>query len=507
MLLQEPTARRALIPGRRPIRHHPDLPFPNMLRPFLGFALFAAAWLMPAEGAPNIIYILADDLGYGDLGCYGQQKFSTPNIDRLAREGMRFTSFYAGNTVCAPSRSALLTGQHTGHTSIRGNAEVMPEGQEPLPADTLTIPEVLRPAGYTSGAFGKWGLGFVGTEGDPQAQGFDRFFGYNCQRFAHRYFPPYLWDGTRQVFLPGNDMRSTTTYAPDVLHDEMLGFIRTHASGPFFLFVATPIPHAELAAPDDEILAQFKGKFPEVPFPGWNGVWGGEAAYGPNAAPGGYAPQATPRATFAAMVTRLDRQVGDLLRLLDELGIADNTLVIFTSDNGPHVEGGHEESFFDSNGPFRGHKRDMYEGGIRVPMIARWPGRIAAGRIVDQPFAAWDILPTLSELAGVNPPVGVDGLSMVPILLGRPGQQRHEYLYWEFSEGRPVQAVRAGDWKAIHTFADKERPARTELYNLAADPGETTNLAAEEPLVTERLRRYMAEAHRFNARFPLPIDR
>jgi arylsulfatase A len=456
---------------------------------------------------PNIIYILADDLGYGDLGCYGQKKFATPNIDRMAREGLRFTSFYAGCTVCAPSRSALLTGQHTGHTPVRGNAEVMPEGQAPLPAAAVTIPEVLHRAGYVSGAFGKWGLGFVGTEGDPLAQGFDRFLGYNCQRFAHRYYPPYLWDGGLQVFLPGNDMRAKSTYAPDVLHAETLEFIRANREKPFFLFVATPIPHAEMQAPDDEILADFRGRFPEKPFPGIvPGPWGGEANYGPRAAPGGYAAQAQPRATFAAMVTRLDRQVGELLRLLDDLGIAENTLVMFTSDNGPHTEGGHDPDFFASSGPLRGTKRDLYEGGIRVPMLARWPGRIAAGSVVHTPFAAWDILPTLAELGGLKTPTASDGVSLVPTLLGKPGQQEHAYLYWEFRERAPCQAVRAGPWKAIRTFASVKQSEKFELYNLTDDLGETRNVASEQPLIVERMRRQMAEAHRFNPNFPLPCD-
>jgi len=476
-----------------------------VLLPLATLALSAA----PATPArpPNVIYILADDLGYGDLGCYGQKKFATPNIDRLAREGMKFTSFYAGNTVCAPSRSSLLTGQHTGHTPIRGNAEIFPEGQEPLPAAIITIPKVLNEAGYVSGAFGKWGLGFVGTEGDPLAQGFDRFFGYNCQRAAHRYYPPYLWDGEEQVFLPGNDMRTKTTYAPDVLHAATLDFIRTNSGKSFFLYVASPIPHAELQAPDDEILAQFKGKFPETPYAGRiPGPWPGEANYGPHAAPGGYAEQAMPKATFAAMVTRLDRQVGEIMRLLDELGIAENTLVIFTSDNGPHVEGGHDPAFWDSSGPLRGVKRDLYEGGIRVPFIARWHGHIAAGKEVSAPFAAWDILPTLAELGGVKSPANTDGVSLVPTLLGKPGQAEHEYLYWEFRERGPSQAVRAGPWKAIHTFAGVGHPDTFELYNLSTDLGETNNVTAQQPLESERLRRYMAEAHRYNPKFPLPCD-
>jgi arylsulfatase A-like enzyme len=469
------------------------------------------AWGMAAGFAadkPNIIYILADDLGYGDLSCYGQKRFSTPNIDRLAAEGIRFTSFYSGSTVCAPSRSALMTGLHTGHTPIRGNVEIIPEGQKALPADSLTIPEVLREAGYLSGGFGKWGLGFIGTEGDPLAQGFERFFGYNCQRVAHRYYPPYLWDDRVQFFLPGNDMRTKTTFAPDVIHQQTMDFIRRNRQRPFFIYLATTIPHAELQVPEDENFARFKGKFPEKPFAGSPArPEAGQADYGPQAAMGGYAPQPAPKAAFAAMVTRLDRQVGELLRLLDELQLSANTLVMFTSDNGPHLEGGHDPDFFDSNGPLRGYKRDMYEGGIRVPMLARWPDRIPAGVTVDLPAAAWDILPTLAELGGAKAPASIDGISLVPTLLGRPGQREHEYFYWEFRERGPSQAVRAGSWKAIRVFAGKETPERFELFNLASDPGETRDMTASETLIAERMRRYMAEAHRAHPDFPLPIDK
>lgn len=461
-----------------------------------------------APAKPNIIFILADDLGYGDVSCYGQKKFSTPNIDRLAAEGMRFTDFYAGCTVCAPSRSSLMTGQHTGHAVIRGNAEVMPEGQAPLPAAAVTIPEVLREAGYVSGGFGKWGLGFVGTEGDPVAQGFNRFFGYNCQRMAHRVYPPYLWDGDTQVFLAGNDMHTRSTYAPDVIHRAALDFIRQNRERPFFLYFPTTIPHAEMLAPDDEIFARFKGKFPETPYPGEvPDKWPGKADYGDGAVPMGYASQPMPHAAFAAMVTRLDRYVGDILRLLDELGLAQNTLVCFASDNGPHREGGHDPDFFDSNGPLRGIKRDLSEGGIRVPFIARWPGRIAAGGTSGLPAAFWDLMPTFAELAGAAAPKTADGISIAPTLLGRGAQPKHDYLYWEFNAANPGQAVRAGEWKAIRTFAKGEAPERFELYRLTSDIGEAHNLAADEPLVAERMRRYMAEAHRYNAQFPLPPEK
>lgn len=469
-------------------------------------ALLAAADNAPPRRPPNIILILVDDLGYGDLSCYGQKRFATPNIDRMAAEGIRFTSFYAGAPVCAPSRSTLMTGQHTGHTPIRGNAEVMPEGQTPLPGTAPSVPKLLRGGGYASGGFGKWGLGFIGSEGDPLAQGFDRFFGFNCHRWAHRYYPPYLWDGRLQVFLPGNDMRQKTTYAPDLIQREALEFIRQNRSKPFFLYFPTTIPHAEMMAPDDEILAHFRGRFPETPFAGWAGPWGGEADYGPRAAPGGYAAQPMPRATFAAMVTRLDRQVGELLRLLDELGVAEDTLVMLTSDNGPHKEGGHDPEFFDSNGPLRGGKRDLYDGGIRVPFIARWPGTIAPGRTTDMAAAFWDVLPTLADLTGLPIPADIDGISLLPALRGRGEQAQHGYLYWEFGEVNAGQAVRSGEWKAIRFFAEGGRPERVELYNLARDIGETRDLAAQEPGIVAKMIRHMNEAHRANSKFPLPVD-
>jgi arylsulfatase A-like enzyme len=312
---------------------------------------------------PNIIYILADDLGYGDLSCYGQQLFRTPNIDKLAAEGMLFTQHYSGATVCAPSRSALMTGLHTGHTPIRGNKEIKPEGQHPIPDSLMTLPKILQAEGYTTGGFGKWGLGFPGSEGEPNNQGFDYFYGYNCQRLAHHYYPRHLWRNDQVDSLEENFGSAKGSYAPDLIQDEALSFIDTHKKGPFFLFYAAVAPHAELVAPDD-YMEKFRGKLePEKKYDGHDEE--------PEYREGRYESQQEPHAAFAAMITHLDDRVGELVTRLDDLGIAENTLVIFTSDNGPHKEGGADPDYFDSNGVYKGYKRDLYEGGIRVPMLPR----------------------------------------------------------------------------------------------------------------------------------------
>ena len=432
---------------------------------------------------PNIIYILADDLGYGDLSCYGQQKFSTPNIDRLAAGGMRFTQHYSGATVCAPSRSALMTGLHTGHTFIRGNYEVKPEGQYPLPDSVFTLAESLQRAGYVTGAFGKWGLGFPGSEGDPNHQGFDTFFGYNCQRQGHHYYPYHLWYNQDSLVLPANAGQRKGNYAPDLIHEQTLAFIEAHRDTSFFLYVPSIIPHAELVAPDS-ILANFRGKFgTETPFEGTDG--------GPKYRTGNYESQDEPHAAFVAMIHILDRQVGEIVRRVEELGIADNTLIVFTSDNGPHEEAGADPTYFDSNGPYRGVKRDLYEGGIRVPMIAYWPGTVKGGSQSDHISAFWDVFPTVAELTGAEAATTTDGISMAPTLRGEGAQREHEYLYWEFHERGGRQAVRRGKWKAVR-YNVKEKPdAMVELYDLSTDPGETHDLAADYPVEEEQLRRLM----------------
>ncbi len=436
------------------------------------------------ESPPNIIYILADDLGYGDLGCYGQEKFATPHLDQLAMDGIRFTRHYSGSTVCAPSRSVLMTGLHTGHTPIRGNQEVKPEGQWPMADSVHTLAELLKDAGYVTGAFGKWGLGFPGSEGDPVNQGFDQFFGYNCQRFAHRYYPEYLWENSEKVMLPGNDWSTTKTYAPDVIQEKTLEFIRSHRDTSFFAFVPIVIPHAELIVPEDEIYQEYKGRYPEEPYEGRPG-----ADYGPDMVIGMYCSQEEPHATFAAMVHRIDLYVGEIVQELEELGIAENTLIMFTSDNGPHQEGGADPDFFHSSGGLRGVKRDLYEGGVRVPMIAAWPGTIAKGKITHHVSAFWDVLPTLSEVAGFEVDQS-DGISFLPALLGEK-QPTHEFLYWEFHERGGKQAILSDPWKAVRLGVGQNPNGPLELYNLQEDPIEANNVADKHPELVEKFSRMM----------------
>ena len=448
---------------------------------------------------PNVVFILADDLGWGDLGCYGQQRFQTPNIDSLAKNGLRFTQCYSGTTVSAPSRSCLITGTHSGHTPIRGNLELAPEGQFPLPEDAATFFHDLKSVGYTTGAFGKWGLGFVGTTGDPLKQGIDKFYGFNCQLLAHSYYPDHLWDNDTRIELPDNTDSipyGQGTYAPDLIHQEALAFLdSTAAAGkPFFLWYPTMIPHAELIVPEDSIMVSLRGKYPETPYHGIDD--------GPYFRKGGYCSQPDPHAAFAAMVTRLDHYVGDLVRHLKELGIYDNTIIIFSSDNGPHREGGADPDFFDSNGPWRGYKRDVYEGGIRVPMIVSWPGHVKPGTETDFMCSFWDLMPTFRDLTGSASPEEMDGISLLPLLEGRKGQRQHDYLYFEFQELGGRQAVREGDWKLVHIDIRSESP-RYELYNLAQDSGETQDVSAEYPDIVSRLQALMADAHVPNPDFPV----
>jgi len=420
---------------------------------------------------PNIVYILADDLGYGDLSMTGQQKFATPNIDRLAKEGMFFTQHYSGATVCAPSRSALMTGLHTGHTPVRGNKEVKPEGQWPIPDETLTLPERLKDKGYTTGAFGKWGLGYPGSEGDPLNQGFDRFYGYNCQRLGHNYYPYYLWDDDKKTMLEENEGFKKGQYAPNLIHEQALMFIEKNKDTPFFMYYPSIIPHAELIAPKD-YMDKFIGKLePETPYEGLED--------GPKYREGPYESQDNPHAAFAAMVQLLDDQVGEIVAKLEELGIADNTLIIFTSDNGPHLEGGADPDFFDSNGPYRGYKRDLYEGGIHVPMITKWPGQVEEGSKTNHISAFWDVVPTLMEVIEGQPIEDIDGVSFLPTLLGGNNQTEHDHLYWEFHEKGGRQAIRKNQWKLVRYNVNKG--GAYELYNLNDDIGEQNNLAENMP--------------------------
>lgn len=425
-----------------------------------------------AADKPNIIYILLDDAGYGDLSCYGQKKFSTPHMDKLATEGMKFTRHYSGSTVCAPTRCALMTGLHTGHCYVRGNREVKPEGQAPMPADTVTIPRLLKKAGYATAAFGKWGLGFPGSASDPMEH-FDRFYGYNCQREAHIYYPHHLWDDREKVEFDG------TTYAPDVISEQTLDWIRQVKDQPFFAYLAITIPHAAMQVPE-EYAAPFRKQFPE--FEDKVGKYGGSEV-------------TNPIAGFAGMMDYLDKDVAKLMALLDELEIDDNTLVILTSDNGPHKEGGHDPDFFDSNGELTGYKRDLTEGGIRTFMLARWPDKIKPGTTTDHISAHWDMLPTFCELAGIDSPENIDGVSMVPTLTGEGEQTAHDYLYWEFYERGGKKAAVWGDWKALQLNVGKDNPDPIALYNLADDAAEQKNLAKANPELVSRAKEIFKAAH------------
>lgn len=446
-----------------------------------------------AQRKPNIIYIIADDLGYGDLSCYGQALFITPNIDRLAEEGVRFINHYAGAPVCAPSRSVLMTGLHTGHTPIRGNKEWEPEGQWPIPDSAFTVAELLKSHGYVTGTFGKWGLGFVDTEGAPHRQGIDLFFGYNCQRLAHNYYPSYLWRNEEKIMMEGNTGTDKVTYAPEVIHREALKFIEDNKDTTFFLFYPAIMPHAELVAPE-EYMARFRGQL--LPEKSFSGVDDGERFR-----TGPYASQEESHAAFAAMVTLLDNMVGEIIEKVHALGLDENTIIIFTSDNGPHLEGGADPDYFNSNGDLRGYKRDVYEGGIRVPMIARWKGRITEGVTTDHVSAFWDVLPTFADIVGAELTTPTDGISFLPVLLGDTArQQDHESLYWEFHEQGGSRGVRAGDWKLVQYNAWSEPPGAFQLYNLRDDAGELNDLAKEFPEKADELKTIMA-----GQRTPSPV--
>jgi len=432
---------------------------------------------------PNIIFILADDLGYGDVGCYGQKVIQTPHIDKLAAEGMRFTDHYAGSTVCAPSRCCLMTGLHTGHAIIRGNANV------PLRPSDVTVAKLLKGAGYATGIIGKWGLGEAGSTGIPNKQGFDYWFGYLNQRHAHNYYPMFLWRNQEQVPLknevrdinpPGGVATKRVEYSHDLFAAEALRFVEQNKDKLFFLYLAFTIPHANNEAGQKGMEVPSFEPYADKDWP-------------------------EPQKGHAAMITRMDRDIGRLMARLKELGLDNNTLVMFSSDNGPHKEGGGDPEFFKSSGPLRGYKRALYEGGIRVPLIARWPGRIKAGAVNNHVSAFWDFLPTCCDLAGVETPEGIDGVSILPALLGRSAQQKeHEYLYWEFHEQGKRQAVRMGDWKGVRLDVAKDPDGPIELYNLKDDVGETKNVAAQNPGIVEKIEKYMKAAHVPSEHWPMP---
>lgn len=436
---------------------------------------------------PNIIYILADDLGYAELGSYGQDKIRTPRLDMMAKQGLRFTQHYSGNAVCAPSRCVLMTGLHSGHAQVRNNSETKPDGQLPIVANTLTIARILQQLGYATGMIGKWGLGMHDSTGDPQKQGFGHFFGYYCQRHAHNHCPKFLWRNAQQVPLEGNPGGAKgKTHSHDLFEKESLEFIRKNKDKSFFLYLPFTIPHVALQS-NDESLKEYQGKFEETPYLGKKG----------------YQPHPTPRAAYAAMITQMDRTVGRIIDLLQQLGLDDDTIIIFSSDNGPTHDGvgGSDSVFFRSAGRLRGFKGSLFEGGVRVPMIVRWPGESAPGRTTEHISGFQDVLPTLCDIAGAKTPNGLDGISMLPTILGKGAQKEHDFLYWEFPGYGGQQAVRMGDWKALRQNMHKGN-LTLQLYNLAKDIGETTDVAAANPAIVERALRIMHEQHVPSKVFP-----
>lgn len=440
---------------------------------------------------PNIVYIIADDLGYAEVGCYGQKKIKTPNIDKLAAQGMKFTQHYSGNPVCAPSRCVLMTGKHSGHSQVRANKQVGGKegwelgstigGQWPLEAGTVTAAKILKDAGYTTGAFGKWGLGRVGTTGNPNKQGFDHFYGYICQRQAHTYYPNHLWRDSKVEWIEENKDGKEGAYSHDLIANEALKFVKANKDRPFFLYVPFTIPHVALQVPEDS-LAEYRGKWPDPPYTGDKG----------------YFPHPHPRACYAAMVTRMDRDVGRIMSLLKELNLEDNTIVMFTSDNGPTFNGGSDSEFFESARPLRGLKGSVYEGGIRVPFIIRWPGKIKAGSTSEHICAFWDFLPTCCQLLGVDAPADIDGISILPTLLGQQSKQKkHKYLYWEL---RGQQGVRMGRWKAVRLKPNQ----KIQLYDLDKDIGEQNDVAGVNPDIVAKMVEIMKTGRTESKVFPMP---
>lgn len=497
----------------------------------LAAALPASAKKKESASKPNIIYIMCDDMGYGDLGCYGQPFISTPRIDRMAEEGMRFTQAYAGSPVSAPSRASFMTGQHSGHCEVRGNKEYWRDvplmkygdndeytrvGQHPYDPDHVIIPEIMKDNGYTTGMFGKWAGGYEGSVSTPDKRGIDEFYGYICQFQAHLYYPNFLnrysrsagdtatvrvvMDENIKYPMYGKEYLKRPQYSADLIHEEAMAWLdKQDGKTPFFGIFTYTLPHAELVQPDDSIVDNYKSKFFE------DKTWGGQMY-------SRYNPSVYTHAQFAGMITRLDTYVGQVLDKLAEKGLDDNTIVIFTSDNGPHEEGGADPTFFGRDGKLRGLKRQCHEGGIRIPFIVRWPGKVEAGSVNDHQLAFYDIMPTFCDLIGVknytkrygNKTKGYteyfDGLSFAPTLLGRDGQQEHEFLYWEFDETDQV-AVRMGDWKLI---VKKGKP---ELYNLANDIHEDHDVSAQHPDIVEQLKQIALSQHIDNPNFRVTMPK
>lgn len=474
-----------------------------LLLAWIAAGALGAAPQTPRSDAPNIIFIMADDLGYGELGSYGQKRIRTPRLDRMAAEGMRFTQFYSGSPVCAPSRGTLLTGLHTGHAYVRDNHELggfrddEERGQLALPPDTPTLARALSSRGYATAIVGKWGLGGPGSTGVPTRQGFDLFFGYLDQKQAHNFYPTHLWRNEERYplrnpyFSPhqtheGNPddpaayrKYSGADYAIDAMTREAVSFVKSSRDKPFFLYFAPTLPHLALQVPE-AALAEYAGAFPEAPYLGDKR----------------YLPHRTPRAAYAAMITYLDAQVGTLLDTVRDAGLDEQTIVFFTSDNGATFDiGGAPTAFFDSNGPLRGHKTQVYEGGIRVPMIVRWPGRVARGTTSDHLSANWDMWATFSDLTGAPVREKTDGISMLPAVLGRPDRREHDFLYWEFHSQGSSQAVRMGRWKGVRSNAKAKPDGPIELYDLDTDLAETTDVSSKHPEIVRRIVEIMRDSH------------
>lgn len=449
---------------------------------------------------PNVIYIFADDLGYGEVGVYGQKKIKTPNLDRLAAGGMRFTQHYSSAPVCAPSRCGLMTGRHTGHTYIRGNYELggfeddKEGGQMPLNEGAFTIGHLFQKSGYKTGAVGKWGMGMANTTGNPNQQGFDFFYGLLCQKQSHNFYPTHLWKNGEKVALnnpyikvhrpmPEGDENYEyyvgKDYAIDKMTEEATGFINDNKSRPFFLYLPYTLPHLSLQAPA-EAVKEYIGKFDEKPYRGQTG----------------YASTRYPYSTYAAMISYLDKQVGQIWELVKKLGIEDNTIIMFSSDNGATFVKHVDAAFFESAGPFRGLKMDVYEGGIRVPMIAYWKGKIKPGQVTDHVSTQYDVLATCADLLGTKPALPTDGVSFLPTLLGKSTQVQHPYLYFEYPENGGQLAIRKGDWKGVKRNVKANRNGEWEIYNLKADIGERTNVAATHPELAKEFDEIVQREHR-----------
>ncbi len=467
---------------------------------YTGLLAYSGEHFSDKSRPPNIILIMADDLGYGELGCYGQTWIQTPNIDQIAAQGIKFTQFYAGQTVCAPSRCSLMTGMHQGHAEIRNNGNpanrkamgkddpLFFPGQNPISDKAITIAEVLKKRGYKTAAIGKWGLGFEGSSGDPNFQGFDLFYGFNSQRHAHNHYPRFLWRNQQREMLAGNDRSATgKTYSQDRFREVALEFIDANRDDPFFLYLPFAIPHLAIQVPEDS-LAEFGNEIPEAEYKHR-----------------GYIPHPKPRAGYAAMISHMDRDIGMIMKRIEDYNLQDDTIFIFTSDNGPAPNrlGGTDSKFFNSAGPFRGRKGSLYEGGIRVPLVISWAGQIKAGSISDHISASWDLFPTISELAGC-PSSTTDGISLVSTLLQKGSQSQHDFLYWEFPAYGGQQAIRQGNYKAIRTDLLKNPEAKVQLYDLSKDIAESNDIAQQHPEMVKQLAEQMKSARFPSETFPFP---